>query len=176
MVVIGYAGLVGLSAQLVIKLPFTPVPITGQTFAVLFGGMAAGTRRGSAGMMVYLLAGLLGVPWFAAGGGGLSQLSAPSLGYIVGFIPAAALLGWLAGRGIDHRPLGVIAALVLANAVIYLFGATWLAIRLHLGAGQAVSLGVSPFLIGDALKAVVAAGLLPTAWWLVGEQRGRNPQ
>ncbi len=173
LVVVAYAGLVGLTAQLSIKLPFTPVPITGQTFGVLLGGMAVGTRRGVSGMIVYLLVGLLGVPWFAGGAGGLSILSSPSLGYVIGFIAAAALLGQLARRGLDRNPLGVVAAMVLANLVIYAFGASWLALRLHLGLGPTLSEGVTPFLLGDAIKAALAAVLLPGAWRLLGSREGR---
>lgn len=168
LVVVGYAGLVGLSAQLAIRLPFTPVPITGQTFAVLLGGLAAGTRRGAAGMLLYLGAGLVGVPWFAGGEGGMRMASAPTFGYIVGFVFAAAILGFLARRGLDRNALTVILALVAGNAVIYVFGASWLALQLHLDAAHAISLGVTPFLAGDALKAVLAAAMLPTAWKLVG--------
>ncbi|HEY6539137.1 MAG TPA: biotin transporter BioY [Candidatus Dormibacteraeota bacterium] len=172
LLVVGYAGLVGLSAQISIRLPFTPVPITGQTFAVLLGGLALGSRRGAAGMVLYLLLGLLGVPWFASGDHGFSMLSAPSFGYVIGFVFAAAALGWLARHGLDRHPVTVIAALVVGNAVIYLFGAGWLAWRLHLGTSSALSLGVTPFLLGDALKAALAALLLPTAWKLTGRSAG----
>lgn len=174
LVVVGYAGLVGLSAQLSIRLPFTPVPITGQTFAVLLGGLAVGTRRGAAGMLFYLALGLVGVPWFAGGDHGLSMVSAPTFGYLVGFVFAACVLGGLARRGFDRQPLTVIVALVAGNAVIYLFGAAWLAWRLHVGASQAISLGVTPFLLGDALKAALAAALLPAAWKLTGRSGGRD--
>ncbi|MGH7610536.1 MAG: biotin transporter BioY, partial [Candidatus Dormibacteria bacterium] len=176
LLVIGYAALVGASAQLVIKLPFTPVPITGQTFAVLLGGMAVGTRRAVAGMLLYLAAGALGVPWFAQGQGGFSALSTPSFGYVIGFVFAAALLGWLAVHGWDRHPVSVVAALVAANAVIYLFGASWLSWRLHTGVGETLALGVTPFLLGDAIKAVLAAVLLPSAWRLVGRGRPGQPR
>ncbi|MGH7642045.1 MAG: biotin transporter BioY [Candidatus Dormibacteria bacterium] len=179
LVVLGYAGLVGLSAQLSIRLPFTPVPITGQTFAVLLGGLAVGTRRGATGMLLYLVLGLVGVPWFAGGDHGFSMLSAPSFGYVIGFIFAACVLGQLARRGFDRHPVTVIMGLVAGNAVVYLFGATWLAWQLHVGASQAISLGVTPFLLGDALKAILAAALLPAAWKLTGhsqEKRASRPQ
>ncbi|HVD03824.1 MAG TPA: biotin transporter BioY [Candidatus Dormibacteraeota bacterium] len=168
MVVIGFAATVGIFAQLAIRLPFTPVPITGQTFAVLLGGMAVGTRRALAGMLLYVAAGLVGVPWFAQGAGGLAALATPSFGYIVGFVFAATGLGLLARMKFDRKPLLVLAAMVAGNLVIYCFGATWLAVDLHLNAATAISLGVTPFLLGDAVKAVVAMGLLPTTWRLVG--------
>jgi len=168
LVVVGFAGLVGLFAQLTIKLPFTPVPITGQTFAVLLGGMAVGPRRAAGGMLLYLVAGLAGLPWFAAGTGGLGMLSDPSFGYLLGFLVAATGLGYLSSVRFDRRPLTVLVAMVAGDLVIYLFGATWLAVDLHLSVGGAIALGVSPFLIGDALKTLAAMGLLPTAWKLVG--------
>ncbi|HUY57017.1 MAG TPA: biotin transporter BioY [Candidatus Micrarchaeaceae archaeon] len=171
LVVLGYAGLVGISAQLSIRLPFTPVPITGQTFAVLLGGLAVGTRRGVAGMLLYLVLGLVGVPWFAGGTHGMTMLAAPSFGYVIGFVFAAGVLGRLARRGFDRHPLTVIGALVAGNVVVYLFGASWLAWKLHVGAAQAVSLGVTPFLLGDALKALLAAALLPAAWKLTGRSQ-----
>jgi biotin transport system substrate-specific component len=175
MVVVGFAGLVGLFAQLAIKLPFTPVPITGQTFAVLLGGMAVGPRRAAAGMLLYLGVGLVGLPWFASGTGGLSMLSNPSFGYLLGFLVAATGLGYLSSARFDRRPLTVLVAMVAGDLVIYLFGATWLAVDLHLGAGSAIALGVTPFLIGDALKTLAAMGLLPTAWRLLGPGADRPP-
>jgi biotin transport system substrate-specific component len=173
LLVAGFAGGVGLFAQLAFKLPFTPVPITGQTFAVLLGGMAVGPRRAAAGMALYLVVGLAGAPWFAQGSGGLAALATPSFGYVVGFLVAATGIGYLAGQRFDRRPLSVLAAMVAGNLVIYLFGATWLAVDLHLGAGAAISLGVAPFLIGDAIKAVAAMGLLPGAWRLLGAAERR---
>ena len=175
LVVLGFAGAIGIFAQISIRLPLTPVPITGQTFAVLLGGMAVGTRRALAGTILYLALGLVGVPWFAAGSGGIAVATAPSFGYVVGFVFAAGLLGWLASRRLDRRPLTVLAAMVAGDLVIYLFGATWLALDLHLSAGSAIALGVTPFLIGDALKTVVAMGLFPASWKLLGS-RDRSPQ
>lgn len=168
-IVLGFAAFVGLFAQISIVLPFTPVPITGQTFAVLLGGMAVGTRRAASGMLLYVALGLVGVPWFAAGAGGTAIISDPSFGYILGFVVAAAALGALAARGFDRSPKLVLAAMVAGNLLIYLFGATWLAVDKHLSAAGAVGLGVTPFLLGDAVKALCAMGLLPTAWRLVGK-------
>jgi biotin transport system substrate-specific component len=168
--VIAYAALVGLLAQIVIKLPFTPVPITGQTLGVLLGGMALGWRRALAGMGLYALVGLAAVPWFAEGRGGLGILSAPSFGYIVGFVAAAGVLGWLAERGLDRLPWTALLAMEIGNAIIYLFGVGWLAHALNIGLDRALQLGLVPFLVGDAIKAVIAAGLLPGAWLLAGRR------
>jgi len=165
--VIGYAVLVGLLAQIVIRLPFTPVPITGQTFGVLLGGMALGARRALAGMVLYVAVGLIGVPWFAGGEGGFGMLSVPSFGFLIGFIVAAGVLGYLARLGMDRKPLLALLSMVAGNAIIYFFGVTWLWNSLHITFGTAIALGMTPFLLGDALKAVLAAGLLPGAWLLV---------
>ena len=171
--VLGFACLTGLAAQLTIKLPFTPVPITGQTFAVLLGGAALGWRRALAGMVLYLAVGLTPwVPWFAGGAGGSDTLAAPSFGYLVGFVFAAALVGWLAAAGWDRTPARTVATMVLGNLVIYAFGLPWLTANLGVGLATGLRLGVTPFLAGDALKVLLAAGLLPGAWALVGRDRG----
>ncbi len=165
--VVGYAVLVGLLAQLVINLPFTPVPITGQTFGVLLGGMALGTRRALLGMLLYVAVGLAGLPWFAGGAGGLHVLGLPTFGYLVGFVVAAAALGRLAEANFDRKPLLTLAAMVAGNAIIYFFGVTWLWNTLHVSFATAIAFGLTPFLLGDAIKAILAAGLLPGAWKLV---------
>jgi biotin transport system substrate-specific component len=165
--VVAYAGLVGLLAQIVIVLPFTPVPITGQTFGVLLGGMALGTRRTLLGMVLYLVAGLAGIPWFAQHSSGLDMLQAPSFGYLVGFVVAAAVLGRLAELGADRKPQTTLIAMVVGTGIIYFFGVTWLANSLHVTLATAIGLGLTPFLLGDAIKALLAAGLLPGAWKLV---------
>ena len=118
--VLGFAALVGLLAQLVIPLPFTPVPITGQTFGVLLGGMALGWRRAVAGMAVYVALGLVGVHWFAGGNGGIAVLGAPSFGYLIGFVVAAAALGSLAELRFDRNPLRVLGAMVVSTLQIKL--------------------------------------------------------
>jgi len=165
--VIGYAILVGLLAQLVIHLPFTPVPVTGQTFGVLLGGMALGARRALLGMLLYVLVGVAGVPWFADHRGGFDVLGDPSFGYLVGFVVAAAVLGLLAERGLDRKPQLTLLAMVAGTAIIYFFGVTWLWNSLHISIGSAIALGLVPFLLGDAIKAILAAGVLPGAWKLV---------
>ncbi len=165
LLVIGGAAFVGLSAQVAIPLPFTPVPLTGQTFAVLLTAAALGMWRGAASMSLYAVAGLAGVPWFAGGssafkGGALVA----SFGYVLGFIAAAALVGWLAERGATRTALRTAGLMVLGNVVIYAIGATWLANAIGVSLQRAVELGVTPFLVGDALKVALAAGLFPLAW------------
>jgi biotin transport system substrate-specific component len=170
--VVGFACLTGLAAQLSIKLPFTPVPITGQTFAVLLGGAALGWRRALLGMLLYLAVGLTPwVPWFAQGNGGTDTLRAPSFGYLIGFVVAAALVGRLAAGGMDRTPARTVLTMVAGNLVIYAFGLPWLMANLGVGLATGLELGVRPFLAGDALKILLAAGLLPGAWALAGGGR-----
>jgi biotin transport system substrate-specific component len=170
--VVGAAAFVGLLAQISIKLSFTPVPITGQTLGVLLAGTALGWKRGAAAMALYGLAGVAGVPWFA---GAASGYVGASFGYIVGFFFAAAVCGYLAERGADRTILRSVPAMLAGEVMIYLFGVSWLAFDLHVGAGTALHLGFTPFVIGDAIKAAIAAGLLPAAWKLAGRASRRNP-
>jgi biotin transport system substrate-specific component len=165
LLVVGAAGFVGLLAQISIHLSFTPVPITGQTLGVLLAGTALGWRRGLAAMVAYGLAGVIGVPWFA---GHSSGYVGASFGYIVGFALCAALCGWLAERRADRSLLRSVPAMVAGEVVMYTAGVVWLGISLHVGPGQAIALGLTPFLIGDAIKAGLAAALLPAAWRLAG--------
>lgn len=159
--VIGAAAFVGVSAQIIIPLPFTPVPLTMQTFAVLLSAAALGSIRGMAAMAVYAIAGIAGVPWFAEGSSGFAM---PSFGYILGFVVAAFVVGRLAERGNTRTPVRMAGLMVIGNVVIYAFGVTWLAAALSVSVGQAMTLGAYPFLIGDAIKIALAAGLLPLIW------------
>jgi biotin transport system substrate-specific component len=170
LLVAGAAGLVGALAQISIHLSFTPVPITGQTLGVLLAGTALGWRRAAAAMALYAVAGVAGVPWFAAGSSGYASAS---FGYIVGFFFAAAACGYLAGRGADRSVLKSVPAMLVGEIIIYAFGLTWLALDLHLGAAATLSAGFTPFVIGDAIKAAIAAGLLPAAWTLAGRRPAR---
>lgn len=164
--VVGGAALTGIAAQISVPVPGSPVPVTGQTLAALLVGTALGTRRGVAAMGLYLVAGLAGVPWFAAGSSG----SGVTLGYIIGFMLAGVVVGELARRGADRSPLRTAAAMVLGSLAIYAVGVPYLAVSLHVGLGRAASLGLYPYLLGDALKVALAMGLLPAAWKLLGDR------
>jgi len=172
LVALGVA-LIGASAQFSIHLPHTPVPITGQTFAVLLVGGAYGATRGFATLAAYLVVGGIGVGVFEGHSSGWDVLrfSSATGGYLVGMLVAATLVGWLADRGWDRQWVKSIPAMALGNIVIYAVGATWLARALDLTATQAWNLGVKDFLIGDALKILLAAGLLPASWWVVDRVR-----
>jgi len=155
------AAFVGIAAQIAIPLPFTPVPLTLQTFAVLLAGAALGSLRGVASMGLYALMGVVGVPWFAEGSSGYSTAS---FGYILGFILAAFIVGRLAERGASTTSIQSAALMVIGNLAIYAVGVTWLKFAIDSSWATALSLGVVPFLIGDAIKIALAAGLLPLSW------------
>lgn len=168
LLVAGGAGFVGLSAQLSLPVPGTPVPVTGQTFAVLLVGAALGWQHGAASLLLYLVAGGLGVPWFSAGGSGWGG---PTFGYVVGFVLAAAVVGVAAAHGADRTPARTAATMTLGTLLIYAVGVPWLAQAADLSLPTAVRLGARPFLLGDALKVLLAAGLLPGAWAVVRRVR-----
>ncbi len=158
--------LLALSARLIIPLPDTPVPVTGQTFAVLLLAAAYGARRGLAAVMLYILAGVAGLPVFAA----IPGLA--SYGYLLGFVPAAIVTGWLAERGWDRTFLRAIIAMLAGEIAIYLCGLPWLAY--FVGWGNVYALGVKYFIVGDTLKMLTAALLLPVAWRGVRAALGRE--
>jgi biotin transport system substrate-specific component len=160
--VVGAAGLVGALAQWTI--PFTPVPLTGQTLGVLLAGTALGWRRGALAMSLYLLGGLAGIPWFADHNSGYVGAT---FGYIVGFVVAGAVAGWLASRGNDRHVLAAYGSMAVAEAIIYLFGVSWLKVDLHVSWSQAIAYGFTPFILGDLVKAALAGLALPSAWRLV---------
>ncbi|GAB2844257.1 biotin transporter BioY [Streptomyces deserti] len=165
--VLGGAVLTGLAAQISVPVPGSPVPVTGQTFAALLVGTALGAGRGFLSLALYALAGMAGVQWFA---GGASGVTAPSLGYVLGMILAATVVGALARRGADRSMLRMAGAMLLGEAVIYAVGVPYLALATGMSATAAIAAGLTPFLIGDALKAALAMGALPTAWKLVGKR------
>jgi biotin transport system substrate-specific component len=162
--VAGSAAFVGLAAQVAVPLPFTPVPLSGQTFAVLLAVAALGPARGALGMLLYAVAGIAGMPWFAEHKSGWAM---PSFGYVVGFVLAAVVVGALARRGADRTVARTAGLMVLGNLCIYAVGVPWLMVALDTGLGRALTLGVVPFLIGDALKVLLAAVALPVTWRLV---------
>ncbi|NEC90661.1 biotin transporter BioY [Streptomyces sp. SID12501] len=158
--VLGGAGLVGIAAQIAVPVPGSPVPVTGQTFAALLVGTALGAGRGLAALVVFALAGLAGVPWFAEGGSGTSV----SFGYILGMLLASAVVGALARRGADRSMPRMAGTMLVGEAIIYAIGVPYLALAADMSASAAIAAGLTPFLIGDALKAALAMGVLPTAW------------
>jgi biotin transport system substrate-specific component len=164
--VIGGTLFIALSAQIAIPLPFSPVPVTGQTLAVLLTGALLGSRRGGLCLLAYLVEGIVGLPVFAGGKAGLAHLLGPTGGYLVGFIAAAYITGLLAERGWDRRMGTTLLAMLLGNAVIYAFGLSWLSV--FTGIGKALSLGFYPFISGDILKLAVATTLLPSGRRMLG--------
>ncbi len=154
-VVVAFAALTAFLAQVRVPLWFTPVPITGQTFAVLFAGTLLTARHAAASQALYVAAGLVGLPVFQGGQGGWAYATGPTFGYLVGFVVAAgvvaATLRILSGR------TSALAAAIAGTATIYALGVPWLAATLHISLIEALSLGMVPFLLGDAAKALLAA-------------------
>jgi len=174
-----FASLMPLLAGIAIPLPFTPVPITGQTFGVLLAGALLGSRRGALAMLVYLAEGLAGLPVFAGGTHawspsllGVPVIIGPSAGYLFSFPIAAFAVGFLAQRGWDRRFWRAVAMMLAGQAVIYLVGLPWLGS--YVGMDQALPLGLLPFFPGDVLKVLLASTLLPSAWHLLGVQNDRS--
>lgn len=170
--VIGGAALTALSAQLAFHVPWTPVPYTGQTAAVLLVGTALGWRLGTISMLLYVLVGAAGLPVYSDGARGLEQLFGYTGGYLVAFVLAAGLVGWLAQRGWDRSPLRAAGLMAAGNLLIYAIGVPVLAFSLSLPIDDAAWNGAAVFLPWDAVKVLVAAGLLPAAWRLAGRARG----
>ncbi len=170
--VLAGSALIALSARVAIPLPFSPVPITGQTFAVLLVGAALGRWRGAAAVVAYLTEGAAGLPVFAGTHSGPAALLGPTGGYLFGFVPAAWLCGFLAERGWDRSIVGTTAAMVLGNIVIFAIALPWLA--RYVGAANVWALGFWPFIPGDIVKIGLAAAALPLAWKWVGS-RGAEP-
>ena len=163
---LGGALLIALSAQLQFVLPFSPVPITGQTFAVLLVGALYGRKRGPATVVTYLALGALGLPVFAGGAFGVARLVGPTAGYLVGFVAAAFVVGVLSERGWDRKPWTTAVSMIIGNGLIYVAGVLWLS--RFVGWPAVLSTGVLPFLAGDALKIALATVLLPAGWKLLG--------
>ncbi|WP_105317864.1 biotin transporter BioY [Thermus tenuipuniceus] len=174
--ILGGSLLVALAARVSIPLPFTPVPITGQTLAILLVGAALGSRLGFLSLLAYLAEGAMGLPVFAGGTGGLAKILGPTGGFLLAFPMAAGLVGLLVERfGLDRSFLGTLLAMLAGNALLYLVGLPWLAAWLmgagkFTGTGALLAMGLFPFIPGDLVKAVVAALLLPSAWKGLGRR------
>lgn len=163
------SALVALSARVAIPLPFTPVPVTAQTFAVLLVGAALGSRRGALALAAYLAEGAAGMPVFSGGGCCVAWLAGPTAGYLWSYPLAAFTVGALAERGWDRSPGRAGLAMLAGNGVIYVVALPWLAS--FVGAGQVLEAGLLPFIPGDLLKVALAAAALPAAWAVVGRVR-----
>lgn len=170
--VIGFALLTAAAAQVRIPLPFTPVPITGQTFAVLLAGASLGSVAGSASQLVYVLLGAVGLPFYAGGDSGWEVVQGTTGGYLIGFVVAAWIVGALAERDQDRTVSSAVPAFLTGSVVVYLFGVPWLAHVLGIGWVEAAGLGAVPFVIGDLVKAGLAGVLLPLGWRLADRRLG----
>jgi biotin transport system substrate-specific component len=173
-VLLAFAGswLVALLAQFEIPLPFTPVPITGQTLGVLLVGASLGAGLGGVSMVLYLAQGAIGLPFFSGGDSGVEflRLSAATGGYLWGFVLAAAVVGALAERKWDRSVRSSIGAMFLGEVVLYAVAIPWLMQALDVPLSRALELGLAPFVVGDTIKLLAAAGLLPLAWRVVGSR------
>lgn len=163
----GGAALTGVAAQLSVPVPGSPVPVTGQTFAALLVGTALGARRGFLSLALYTLAGLAGMPWFS---GGTSGPGGSSFGYVLGMLLASAVVGSLARRGGDRSVARMAGTMVVGSAVVYAVGVPYLALSAGMTASAAIAAGLVPFLLGDAIKALLAMGALPASWKLAGRR------
>ncbi len=164
--------LIAVGAKVSVQIPGNPVPITGQTFGVLVAGGALGFRRGIAATGLYVLLGVVGLPFFALGRTGIEVIWGATGGYLIGFIVAAAIVGRLAELGWDRNIVGAVGAMLIANAAIYAIGVPWLAVAAGYGPEEALQKGLLTFLVGDAIKLAVAAAAFPLAWWVVGRRPG----
>jgi len=168
--VIAGALFIYLTARVSIPVPGSPVPITGQTFGVLLVGGALGFRRGLIGVALYVLLGVVGLPFFAEGKGGLTVIWGATGGYLIGFMVAGAVVGRLAELGWDRRIGGALGAMLVGSLIIYAIGVPWLKIVTGLSVEDTIAKGLTPFLLGDTIKLVLAAALFPAAWWVVGRR------
>lgn len=174
LVVVGaFALLTALAAQIRIPLPFTPVPLTGQTFAVLLSGAVLGANAGAASQALYVVAGLV-FPIYAGGSGGWQHATGATGGFLVGFVIAAWVIGRFAERHRDRSIRTAIPLFAFGTVAIYLPGVLWLSHSVDVSLARAVELGVTPFLAGDVAKAALAGLTLPAAWRLVGRVRAKS--
>lgn len=173
--VLAGAALTALLAQ--VSVPLVPVPVTGQTLAVLLVGATLGAARGAISLGVYAFLGIVGLPVFSDYGAGLGVVLGPTGGYILGFVFAAALVGWLSERAWERQVLKALATFAAGTVVVFAVGLPWLAVALHYDLAQTLNAGLWPFLLGGAIKSAIAAAVLPLAWWGAGRlDRRRSPQ
>jgi biotin transport system substrate-specific component len=166
--IIAGAILIYLTAQIYIARE--PVPLTGQTFGVLVVGGSLGFRRGFAAVALYVLLGVVGLPFFAEGKGGISIIWGATGGYLIGFVIAGAIVGRLAELGWDRHIGGAIGAMLIGSVIIYAVGLPWLKVSAGLSWEDTIANGLTPFILWDTAKLVVAGALFPAAWWLVGRR------
>jgi len=170
LLVVGASLATALAARIAFPLPWTPVPVTGQTFAVLLTGMVLGSRRGALALALYLAEGAAGLPVFAAGAAGPAALLGPTGGYLLAFPLAAAMTGFLAERGWDRRGLSTLAAMLIGSSVIFVGGLSWLA---HfVPPARLLGTGLLPFIPGDVVKASLASLAFPFAWGQINRRSG----
>lgn len=174
--VLAGSGLMALASRLTLPLPFTPVPVTGQTFAVLLLAALLGSRLSLAAQFLYLLEGVVGLPVFSGGTTwGIARLLGPTGGYLVGFLAVSWVVGTLADRGWGRGFLSAVAMMLLGQISLFLIAIPWLKAVLGVDWSQALTLGLLPFLPGDAFKLLLAALTLPTGWKLLRTVGFRAP-
>ena len=163
---------IAISAQIAARLPFTPVPISAQTLSVLLIGVLLGSKRGTLCVLLYLIAGFAGAPLFANGMGGPLYFFGPTGGYLIGFIPAVFLTGWLAEKGFDRTFFKNFLILLIGNLAIYIVGLLWLIP--FAGFDKILHIGFYPFIIGDSIKIFLAIWLFPTIWKMLPHPKTNN--
>ena len=168
--ILAAAALTAVCAQISFYLPGNPVPVTGQTFAVLLSGAALGANRGAAAMLLYILVGMVGMPVFADGKHGADIVTGATGGYLIGFLAAGWVVGKLAEARFDRTPVKALPLFLIGSAIVYAIGVPWLAVSAGQSVGWAISNGFVDFIPGDLVKAAAAAGLLPLAWRLAGRR------
>ena len=161
--VVAGSALIALSAHLKVYLPFSPVPVTGQTFAVLFLGALLGSKRGSLAVAAYIIEGIVGIPVFA-GGASAAYLFGPTGGYLAGFLAGAYLTGWFSEHGFDRSWFGSVLSIALGEVLVFGFGVAWLS---HFMGANAFAAGLVPFIPGEIVKIAIASSLLPAGWKLI---------
>jgi biotin transport system substrate-specific component len=168
---VGGAGLIAVAAQISIALPFTVVPLTLQTFAVAATAAALGLRTGAAASILYVAAGLVGLPVYADASSGWHVLSSATGGYLIGFVLCALIVGWCGDRGWTSSFSSTVGAILLGETVIYVCGLLWLRHVLHTPLDKTLEYGLYPFVVGDLIKVYAAAAVLPPAHRLIRRLR-----